>query len=87
MIALDKTRPFYGLKFRGRNFDCGSKIGFLAASVAYALARPDLELALREVLQDSSSISFVAAGSKSDKLSARTKCGSKLGAGPRTRLH
>ena len=39
MIALSQTQPFYGLKFEGRSFDCGSKIGFLAANVSYALAR------------------------------------------------
>ncbi len=31
-----ETQPFYGLKFEGRSYDCGSKIGFLAANVAYA---------------------------------------------------
>ena len=29
MLELAKTQPFYGLKFEGRSFDCGSKIGFL----------------------------------------------------------
>ena len=29
MVALARTQPFYGLKFEGRSFDCGSKIGFL----------------------------------------------------------
>ena len=47
MITLSKTQPFYGLKFAGRSFDCGSKIGFLAANVAYAMERPDLGPALR----------------------------------------
>jgi len=42
MIELAKTQPFYGLKFDGRSFDCGSKIGFLAANVSYALARDDI---------------------------------------------
>jgi len=42
MIALAKTQPFYGLQFEGRSFDCGSKIGFLAANVSYALARDDI---------------------------------------------
>jgi UTP--glucose-1-phosphate uridylyltransferase len=42
MIRLAKKQPFYGLKFAGRSFDCGSKIGFLAANVAYALERPDI---------------------------------------------
>ena len=47
MIALAKKQPFYGLKFDGRSFDCGSKIGFLTANVAYALARDDIAPAFR----------------------------------------
>jgi UTP--glucose-1-phosphate uridylyltransferase len=42
MIELAKTQPFYGLKFEGQSYDCGSKIGFLSANIAYALARPDI---------------------------------------------
>jgi UTP--glucose-1-phosphate uridylyltransferase len=42
MIQLSRTQPFYGFQFDGRSFDCGSKIGFLAANVSYALARPDI---------------------------------------------
>jgi UTP--glucose-1-phosphate uridylyltransferase len=51
MIGLAKSQPFYGLKFDGRSFDCGSKIGFLAANVAYALERDDLAPALRAELK------------------------------------
>src|SRR6476469_2667283 len=51
MIELAKTQPFYGLKFDGESFDCGSKIGFLAANAAYALARDDLGPALRVELK------------------------------------
>jgi UTP--glucose-1-phosphate uridylyltransferase len=32
----------HGFRFAGRRFDCGSKAGYLQATVAYALARPDL---------------------------------------------
>ncbi|MGH2340234.1 UTP--glucose-1-phosphate uridylyltransferase GalU [Segnochrobactraceae bacterium EtOH-i3] len=42
MIALLGSQPFTGLKFDGRTFDCGSKIGFLSANVAYALSHPEL---------------------------------------------
>ena len=42
MVALARTQPFYGLKFEGRSFDCGSKIGFLTANVAYGLERADI---------------------------------------------
>jgi UTP--glucose-1-phosphate uridylyltransferase len=51
MVTLAKKQPFYGLKFDGRSFDCGSKIGFLAANVAYALKRKDLADALRTELK------------------------------------
>ncbi len=47
MIRLARKQPFYGLKFEGRSFDCGSKIGFLAANIAYALERNDIAPALR----------------------------------------
>jgi UTP--glucose-1-phosphate uridylyltransferase len=47
MIALSKRQPFYGLKFEGKSFDCGSKVGFLAANVSYALARKDIAPELR----------------------------------------
>ena len=48
MIALARTQPFFGLKFEGESYDCGSKIGFLAANMAYALARPDIAPAFRQ---------------------------------------
>jgi len=51
MIALSKKQPFYGLKFEGRSFDCGSKIGFLAANVAYGLARDDIAPAFRSEIK------------------------------------
>ncbi|MEO0655455.1 MAG: UTP--glucose-1-phosphate uridylyltransferase GalU [Pseudomonadota bacterium] len=35
-------RPVYGLRFNGQRFDCGSKSGFLQATVAFGLAREDL---------------------------------------------
>ena len=46
MLALLKRQPFYALKYEGRTFDCGSKVGFLTANVAYALARSDLRDAI-----------------------------------------
>jgi UTP--glucose-1-phosphate uridylyltransferase len=52
MIQLAGTQPFYGLKFEGRSFDCGSKVGFLTANVAYALARGDIAPAFRKELGD-----------------------------------
>jgi UTP--glucose-1-phosphate uridylyltransferase len=52
MLALLKTEPFYAVEYEGRAFDCGSKAGFLAANVAYALARPDLRDAVIAEIKD-----------------------------------
>lgn len=39
---LQQGRKVYGYRFAGQRFDCGSKSGFLQATVAYGLARPEL---------------------------------------------
>jgi UTP--glucose-1-phosphate uridylyltransferase len=51
MIALAQSQPFFGLQFDGRSFDCGSKIGFLAANVSYALARADIAPGFRAAIK------------------------------------
>jgi UTP--glucose-1-phosphate uridylyltransferase len=51
MLTMAKKQPFYGLKFAGKSFDCGSKIGFLSANVAYALARDDIAPDFRAEVQ------------------------------------
>jgi UTP--glucose-1-phosphate uridylyltransferase len=43
---------FHGFRFDGRRFDCGDKVGFLEATIAYALARPNLAGEMRRILQD-----------------------------------
>ncbi|MGI6244180.1 MAG: UTP--glucose-1-phosphate uridylyltransferase GalU [Pseudochelatococcus sp.] len=54
MITLAGTQPFFATRFDGNIYDCGSKIGFLAANVAYALSRddlaPDFRVALNALL-------------------------------------
>src|SRR5207244_1236849 len=47
MIKLAETQPFFAVRFDGTIYDCGGKIGFLTANIAYALARADLAPALR----------------------------------------
>jgi UTP--glucose-1-phosphate uridylyltransferase len=42
MQVLIRRQTFTGVKYDGRVFDCGSKIGFLAANVVFALDRPDI---------------------------------------------
>ncbi|WP_458759870.1 UTP--glucose-1-phosphate uridylyltransferase GalU [Afipia sp. TerB] len=51
MLGLARTQPFYGFKFKGKSYDCGSKAGFLAANIAYAMDRDDLREGLREEMR------------------------------------
>jgi len=50
--ARNDGEEVYGFRFEGERFDCGSKAGFLQATVAFALARDDLGADLRTFLQD-----------------------------------
>ena len=45
------TISFHGMRFEGRRFDCGSKLGFLEAQIAHALARDDLNHGTRNILK------------------------------------
>lgn len=44
--------PFHGLRFQGRRFDCGDKVGFIEANVAFALARPEMRDRLGGVIKE-----------------------------------
>lgn len=52
MARLIGRQPFHGLRYEGRRFDCGDKVGFLEAQLAFALRRPDLAPAVRAFLKD-----------------------------------
>ena len=49
---LAQKQPVYGFTFEGTRFDCGQFAGFIEASVAYALQRPDVAPALRAKLAE-----------------------------------
>ena len=51
MQVLIRRQTFTGVKYDGRVFDCGSKIGFLAANVVFALDRPDIAADFRAELR------------------------------------
>ena len=51
--VLMATQSFTGVKYDGRVFDCGSKLGFLTANFHFALDRPDLSSALVRELRQS----------------------------------
>lgn len=50
MAKLVGTQPFHGLRYEGRRFDCGDKVGYLEAQIAFALQRPDLAKAVHDFL-------------------------------------
>ncbi len=49
--ALRRQRPLYAVEFEGKRYDTGDKLGFLKATVEFALARPDLAEAFRAYLK------------------------------------
>jgi UTP--glucose-1-phosphate uridylyltransferase len=48
---LLRSRPIYGYRFEGTRYDAGDKLGFLKATVEFALQRPDLGEPFREYLK------------------------------------
>ena len=61
-IAQEIAGPdnVYGYRFKGQRFDCGSKAGFLQATVAFGLAREDLRDEFRDFLTDMMSVRSAA---------------------------
>jgi UTP--glucose-1-phosphate uridylyltransferase len=51
MARLIGEQPFHGLRYEGRRFDCGDKVGFLEAQIAFALKRPDMADAVHAFLK------------------------------------
>ena len=51
MAKMIGQAPFHGLRYEGRRFDCGDKVGFLEAQIAFALKRPDLRDSVQDFLK------------------------------------
>jgi UTP--glucose-1-phosphate uridylyltransferase len=49
--ALREQRPLYAVEFEGKRYDTGDKLGYLKATVEFALARPDLAEPFRAYLK------------------------------------
>lgn len=52
IAKLLKEEPVLAFPFEGRRYDCGSKLGFLEATIAYALKRPDLGEDFKRILKE-----------------------------------
>ncbi|MBX9705153.1 MAG: UTP--glucose-1-phosphate uridylyltransferase GalU [Gammaproteobacteria bacterium] len=51
IAGLLKKQTIYGLPFKGKRYDCGSKIGYLEATLAFALQHPELEHDFKALLK------------------------------------
>jgi UTP--glucose-1-phosphate uridylyltransferase len=74
---LISTQRFTGVKYLGRSFDCGAKVGFLTANVVFALDRPDLAESFKrnvnEVLGDTWTGSALAIRTRPTRRSGKAK--------------
>ena len=51
MARMIGSQPFHAVTFAGRRFDCGSKVGFVEATLALALERDDMGAEVRQIAQ------------------------------------
>jgi UTP--glucose-1-phosphate uridylyltransferase len=51
MAQMIGRQPFHAVTFGGRRFDCGSKTGFVEATLALALERPDMGVEVRRIAE------------------------------------
>ena len=52
LAAMLGSAPLHGYRYEGVRYDCGDKIGFLRANVAFALARQDMSEDIRAFIKD-----------------------------------
>ena len=51
MARMIGGAPFNGYRFEGTRFDCGDKVGFLHANLAFAMARPDMASEVGDIVR------------------------------------
>ena len=51
MARMAKDSAYYAMKFDGQRFDCGNKLGFIEATIAFALDRADLGVDVKKIVQ------------------------------------
>lgn len=52
MAKLIGTQPFHGLKFTGTHYDCGSRLGFIEANIAYGLADEGIRDQVKTIIEN-----------------------------------
>lgn len=51
MAKLIGKQPFHGLRYDGQRYDCGSRIGFIEANIAFGLQDPEIGKQVRELVK------------------------------------
>lgn len=51
MAKLIGVQPFHGLRFEGTRYDCGSRVGFVEANIAFGLRDPEIGEGVRDALR------------------------------------
>src|SRR3990167_2679229 len=52
IAALLQEETVHALKFSGKRYDCGTKLGYLEATIAYALKHPEVALDFKLLLRE-----------------------------------
>ena len=52
MAKLIGKQPFHGLRYDGQRYDCGSRLGFIEANIAYALQDPEIGDRVKEIVKN-----------------------------------
>jgi UTP--glucose-1-phosphate uridylyltransferase len=64
IAALMREEAVYAYRFTGKRYDCGSKLGYLQATVEYALGHPELGRSFRKYLLGLEVTASAAAGAR-----------------------
>jgi UTP--glucose-1-phosphate uridylyltransferase len=73
MIALLRDQIFHAVEYNGKTFDCGDKVGFVLANLAFGLARKDISTELYIGIVDLLNAYQLAAHKEIDPVSVRRK--------------
>ena len=52
MISLLRNQAFHAVEYKGKTFDCGDKVGFVLANLAFGLSRKDMTMDLHKGIID-----------------------------------
>jgi UTP--glucose-1-phosphate uridylyltransferase len=52
IATLLQSEPVYAFQFDGKRYDCGSKLGYLEATIAYGLKHPELAEDFKSLMKD-----------------------------------